>query len=72
MTNIKLSDLQAAVEAQGLFLDEEDQGKLLRAWRLLENPDGCAVCGQHVLVGVPKKRRGKDILVSACCGSLIG
>jgi hypothetical protein len=72
VANIQLKDLQKAIEAQGLFLDEEDQGKLLRAWRLLENPNGCPTCGQHVLVGVPTKRRGKEILLSACCKTVLG
>lgn len=72
MANIRLEDLRTALSAEGLTLDAEDEVRLLRAWRKLENPDGCPFCGQHVLVGVPKKRRGQDILLTACCNQKIG
>lgn len=71
MNNITLNGLREALAKEELVFSEEDEAKLLRAWRQLENPNGCRFCGQHVLVGVPKKRRGKDVLVAACCGVVL-
>lgn len=68
MTVITLPKLRSAMAAESLILDEDQEKKLLRAWRKLNNPDGCPDCEQHVLVGVMKGKR----LVSACCGSRIG
>jgi len=69
VADITLAKLREALKAEGLELTDAQETKLLRAWRKLENPDGCPVCGQHVLVGVPKGKRGT---FSACCNTKIG
>lgn len=71
--DIKLEDLKAGLEAEGVVLDED---VLAKVYRKLTNPGGCEFCGQHVKVGIyVSAKTGKVVdgigpgrkFVTACC-----
>ena len=77
--DIKLEDLKAGLEAEGVQLDSD---VLAKVYRKLTSPGGCEWCGQHVKVGVYVTKTGKPAtgedhealghrFVTACCGHAI-
>ncbi len=64
MADISLADLQSALEAEGVQIDNE---ALTRAYRKLSVPHGCEHCGMHVKVGVVKNDKEGYGVYTGCC-----
>lgn len=65
-----LERLKKIMVSQDIDVDDE---RMIRAFRLFENPAGCEHCGARTKVGVvvPAKGKTPEYVKLACCGKKV-